>query len=202
MPSTSALDFEHMFALSPASLWLEDFSMLKDLFDQWRSEGVTDLRAHLRQAPERLSQGMQSIQLVQVNQRTLDLFGASSQQQLMDQLALVFRGDMHDSVAREWEQLWNGSLEFTNQTVNYTLDGRRLDVIVRARILPGHEQSWRRVLVSLEDITEREAAMQRLVRSEQYAQGLFEFSPVSLWAEDFSTVRRLLRDVRAQGITD
>ena len=38
------------------------------------------------------------------------------------------------------------------------LDGRRLDVQIRARVLPGHEGCWDRVLVSLEDVTERTRA--------------------------------------------
>ena len=54
---------------------------------------------------------------------------------------------MHHKAACEWESLWNGELEFFNETVNYALDGRRLDVQVRGRILPGHEQTWSRVLV-------------------------------------------------------
>ena len=30
-----------MFELAPISLWLEDYSGLKHLFDQWRRAGVT-----------------------------------------------------------------------------------------------------------------------------------------------------------------
>ncbi len=41
-----------------------------------------------------------------------------------------------------------------------------------------------------------------LVGSENYARGLFEHSPVSLWAEDFSGVKKLIDEIRAQGITD
>lgn len=40
MPTTtSSADFEHMFELAPVSLWLEDYSGLKQLFDRWRAEG-------------------------------------------------------------------------------------------------------------------------------------------------------------------
>jgi diguanylate cyclase (GGDEF)-like protein len=38
--------------------------------------------------------------------------------------------------------------------------------------------------------------------AEQYVRGLFEYSPVSLWVEDFSAVKHLLDDARAAGITD
>jgi hypothetical protein len=35
-------EFEQLFRVAPASLWLEDYSNLKKLFDHWRANGVTD----------------------------------------------------------------------------------------------------------------------------------------------------------------
>lgn len=199
---SSGADYEHMFELAPVSLWLEDFSELKRLFDGWRAQGVTDIRVHLAEDPARLRQCSASLRVLQVNRRTLELFSADSQQHLEANLDKVFRDDRHDTAAHELAQLWDGQLEFSNQTVNYALDGRRLDVLVRARILPGHEDDWSRVLVSLEDNTQQHNSARQIQRSEQYARGLFEHSPVSLWVEDFSVVKSLLDGVRAQGIGD
>ena len=199
--STGA-DFEHMFDLAPVSLWLEDYSALKQLFDGWRADGVTDIRVHLAADPARVRQCSASLKLLKVNQRTLDLFAAPNQQALEASLDKVFRDDMHDAVVHELAQLWAGQMEFSNQTVNYALDGRRLDVKIRARILPGHEHDWSRVLVSLEDNTDLLAGARRLQRSEQYARDLFEHSPVSLWVEDFRAVKQLLDEVRNCGIVD
>lgn len=199
---SSGTDFEHMFDLAPTSLWLEDFSALKQLFDAWRAEGVTDLREHLAQEPARVRQCIACYKVLQVNRRTLELFAASSQTELMENLDKVFRDDMQSQVAHELSQLWTGSPEFSNQTVNYALDGRRLDVKIRARILPGHESTWSRVLVSLDDVTSQVQSALKLQRSERYARDLFEHSPVSLWVEDFSAVKRLMDEVRAQGIQD
>lgn len=199
---SSEADFEHMFELAPVSLWLEDFSELKRLFDGWRAQGVTDIRAHLAEDPARLRQCSVSLRVLQVNRRTLELVSADNLQHLEANLDKVFRDDRHDTATHEFAQLWNGQLEFSNQTVNYALDGRRLDVQVRARILPGHEHDWSRVLVSLEDNTQQLTAARQIQRSEQYARDLFEHSPVSLWVEDFSAVKKLLEGVRSQGIGD
>ncbi|KAF1046088.1 sensor domain-containing diguanylate cyclase [Xylophilus sp.] len=199
---SSAADFEHTFDLAPVSLWLEDYSALKALFDRWRAEGVADLRAHLAGDPARLAESTAAIRVLQVNQRTLDLFAAPDQAALLGSLDRVFRDDMYDGVGEEWMALWEGRTVFSNQTVNYALDGRRLDVIVRGRVLPGHEARWDRVLVSVEDVTAQQAALRRVTDSEQYARGLFEQSPVSLWVEDFSAVRQLLDEVRRNGIAD
>jgi diguanylate cyclase (GGDEF)-like protein len=69
-------------------------------------------------------------------------------------------------------------------------------------VLPGHGHDWSRVLVALEDVTARESARRALALSEQYARGLFEHSPVSLWVEDFSSIKRLMDEIRCRGITD
>ena len=199
---SSEADFEHMFELAPVSLWLEDYSALKQLFDRWRAAGVSDLRAHLAQDSARVRQCSAALKVLKVNRRTLELFAAENQQVLEANLDQVFRDDMHDAVFHELAALWSGQLEFSNQTVNYALDGQRLDVQIRARILPGYEADWSRVLLSLEDITAQVRSASQLRRSEQYARDLFEHSPVSLWVEDFSAVKSLLDGVRAQGIDD
>ncbi|VTU27723.1 Diguanylate cyclase DosC [Variovorax sp. SRS16] len=199
---SSASDLESMFDLAPVSLWLEDYSGLKRLFDQWRAQGVEDLVAHLGAEPGRVQECMSRLQVMRVNQSTLALFGAATQEELLSRLDSVFRGDMADSVIHELDLLWRGQLSFDNQTVNYALDGRRLDVHVHVRVLPGHEAAWDRVLVSLHDVTERVQAERQRAESERYARGLFDHSPVSLWVEDFSAVKTLLDDIRARGISD
>ena len=159
VPST---DFEHMFELAPVSLWLEDYSAVRRLFEQWRAAGVVDVVPHLRRHPECVRAYGASIRLLRVNRRTLELFAAPDQATLEASLDQVFRGDMFESAIAEIAQLWDGVPEYANQTVNYALDGRRLDVRIRGRILPGYEGCWSRVLVSLEDVTERVQARLRL----------------------------------------
>ena len=195
-------DDADMFDLAPVSLWLEDFSAVRELFESWRAAGVTDLRAHLSADPARIVECSSRIRVIKVNRRTLTLFGAKDVDHLVQNLASVFRDDMLQTHVDELEQLWSGKPQFVSQTVNYTLDGRRLDVLLKAVILPGHESRWDRVLVTIEDITELEDVRRRAAQSELYARGLFEHSPVSLWVEDFSSVKALLDDLRERGIVD
>lgn len=202
-----ALSHQHdthveMFDLAPVSLWLEDYSGLKQLFDTWRGSGVTDLREYLQANVARVQACSDRIQAVKVNRKTLNLFEADDLAHLVANLGQIFRNDMLDTHIGELVQLWDGKREFSSDTVNYTLSGQRLDIQLRGRILPGSEDTWDRVLVAIEDVTERETARRKLALSEEYAQGLFEHSPISLWVEDFSTIKKLLDEVRRQGIRD
>ncbi len=203
-PASASASHAHddMFALAPVSLWLEDFSGVKALFERWRADGVTDLRAHLTAQRELVAQCSQQIRVLEVNRKTLAQFGADSLEHLVANLGKVFRDDMLKSHVEELSQLWEGRTEFFSQGINYTLAGRRLDIRLKGVILPGHEDDWGRVLLAIEDVTEQETAKRRQMASEVYARGLFEHSPVSLWVEDFSTIKRLMDEVRGRGISD
>ena len=191
-----------MFESAPISLWLEDYSALKVLFDSWRVEGVHDFKAHVARHPELLAQCSARFKVLKVNQKTLQVFGAASQTELIARLPEIFRDDMFENTVTELNHLWSGNLDFSNQTVNYALDGRRIDAQIHVRVLQGHEGAWDRVLVSLQDITPEVTARAELKRSEAHARNLFDYSPVSLWVEDFSGVKVLLDEARKLGIED
>ena len=191
-----------MFELAPVSLWLEDYSALHTLFERWRAAGITDLRRHLIEDKRRVAECSRQLRVLAVNRRTLELFAARDLPHLVANLDRVFRDAMLDAHIEELVSLWQGQLRFASQTVNYSLAGERLDIVVNGTVLPGHHAQWDRVLVAVENITERTRAEHRLAHSERYARGLFSDSPVSLWVEDFSSIKRLMDDVRARGIED
>jgi diguanylate cyclase (GGDEF)-like protein/PAS domain S-box-containing protein len=193
---------DDMFELAPVSLWLEDYSELRAMFEQLRSDGVEELRAHLEANPELVAEAATKIKLLRVNQRTLEMLGASSQEELEQNMSKVLSGDMYVAHINELVSLWNGETEVTTRTVNYRLSGERLDVLLNLKVLPGHEQDLARVMVAIEDITPRARAEKLLTESESYARGLFTHSPVSLWVEDWRSIKVLLDGLRANGITD
>ena len=191
-----------LFQLAPLPLWLEDFSAVKILLDGWRAEGVTDLRAHLQANPDLVRKAALSIRVIAVNDKTVELFEADNSDQLIANLGVVFSRDMLSTHMGELCQLWERTGGFESQAVNYTLSGRRLDVQLKARILPGSEGDWSRVIVSTEDITEIVEQRRLVAAREGFARGLFEHSPISLWVEDFSVVKDLMDEVRERGVTD
>jgi diguanylate cyclase (GGDEF)-like protein len=160
------------------------------------------LQDFLLEDPRRARACWEKSRVLKVNERTLKLFEAGDLQHLVDNLGVIFRDDTFHAYVEELAQLWEGRSQFFSQTVNYTLSGRRLDIELEGIVLPGHESDWRRVLIAIKDITARESARRAHALSEQYARGLFEHSPVSLWVEDFTGIKRLLDDLRSRGISD
>jgi diguanylate cyclase (GGDEF)-like protein/PAS domain S-box-containing protein len=198
---TGHRDDAEMFELAPMSLWLEDYGGVKRLFDAWRADGVTSLREHLLADPARVRQCTEQLKIIKVNPATLRLFEADDLPHLIANLGRVFRDDMFTTFVGELVQLWDGKPMVSN-AVNYTLSGKRLDIQLKGAVLPGYEDTWERMLIAIEDVTERETARRHHAASEVYARGLFEHSPVSLWVEDFSSIKSLLDEMRLRGISN
>jgi diguanylate cyclase (GGDEF)-like protein len=195
-------DDSNMFEVAPVSLWLEDYSELKALLDEWRRKGVTDLRGYLAAEPSRVEACVSRMRILRVNRRTLTLFEVEDLPHLVANLGAIFRDEMFLNLVDELVQLWEGRGEFLSNGVNYSLSGRRIDIQLKGAVLPGYEATWGRILIVLEDVTEREGARRLLALSENYSRGLFQHSPISLWVEDFSSVKLLLDEAREKGIED
>ncbi len=55
-----------------------------------------------------------------------------------------------------------GRMEMDMETVNYALDGTPIHTQLARNVLPGHEQDWARILISLTDISARKKAEEHL----------------------------------------
>ena len=190
-PVTQSSDFQGVYASAPVSLWIEDYRGIKRILDRLRAEGVADLQSHLATHPELVDTAIREIRVLDVNTYTLQLYRAHSREQLLGRLDDVFRGDMRVHFAAELTQMWTGDLRHETEGLNYALDGTPIEILLRRCALPGHEADWTRVLVSIVDITARKQSDRAVAASEQYARGLFEHSPVSLWVEDYTGIKRL-----------
>nr|WP_272210902.1 sensor domain-containing diguanylate cyclase [Marinicella sp. W31]MDC2876814.1 sensor domain-containing diguanylate cyclase [Marinicella sp. W31] len=200
--SNESTSGHELFELAPIAMWVEDFSAVKVIFDKWRTNGVSDIIPFLREDMSRVAECAHAIRVLKVNRKTLELFEARDTAELVDNIGSVFRDEMLETHIDELAQLFEGKLNFTSYTVNYTLSGKRLDVQLRGQVLPGHEETLDYVLLATEDVTEREEAHRRERFQSLYAQGLFEHSPVSLWVEDFSRIHTLLAELRARHIVN
>jgi len=196
MPQPNVGDhFESLFEYAPISLWEEDYSGIKDFFDDLRASGVVDLDKYLDKHPEEINNNMIRIKVTHVNLETLNMFGAKSEKELLANLDKIFRDEMRVHFRSELLALWNGEMSWSGDGVNYRLDGEALHIRLHWRILPECESNWECVLVSIENIT-------ALKQAEKRFHNLFEYAPISLWEEDYTALKKEFDDLRAQGVTD
>lgn len=150
--------FRSLFDYAPISLWEQDYRALKVYFDGLRQQGVADLRAYLTGHPEAVKACMGMIRVLDVNKQTLQLFGASSKEELLANLGRVFRDDMGIHFVDELVDIWNGKTAYGREGINYSLAGNPINIYLDWRLMPGHEDDFGWALVAIQDITARKKA--------------------------------------------
>ncbi len=145
--------YRHLFEQSPISLWEEDLSEVRQYLDQLARQGVTDFHRYFTTHPNLLRLCAEKIRIVEVNARTLDLYETDS----VDDLRRLshFLPEESEWIVKEElvELLQHGKFEIT--VMNRTFGGRELTIELRAVVAEGYEHTWKKVYVSVVDITEQ-----------------------------------------------
>jgi len=149
---------ESRFIYSPCSLWVEDFSRVKNSLDQLRDAGIEDFRTFLDVHPEFVQRCIEDILLLDVNQATLDLFKVPDKATLLKNLHKIFAQEMQLTFKEQLIELWDGKIHHQREAINYALDGSIRHVLLQFTVFPGHEHDWSLVQIALTDITARKKA--------------------------------------------
>jgi PAS domain S-box-containing protein len=188
----SEQQYRQVFENSPVSIWEEDFSEVKNFFDNLKKSGVTDLESYFEQHPEAVRHCAELTKIVDVNQAALALHGAANKDELLAGLVHLFTPESFDTFRHELVYLWKGETEMTGDAVVKTLTGDLRHVTVYFSICPGYEQTLSKVLVSLVDITERKQAEAALHRLNRELRAITNCNQILVRAEDEN---KLLQDV-------
>ena len=158
--------FRSLFEGSPVSLWEEDFSEVKRFLDMLRDSGVDDLKVYLEDHPEVVARCVRMVTVIDVNSTTLALFGAKDKAELESGLERIFVEESYDAFKKELVAVSEGIHACETEVVAQTLTGERKTFDMKWTTVPGHEESYSRVVVSLTDVTESRR-LERAVRKSE-----------------------------------
>jgi C4-dicarboxylate-specific signal transduction histidine kinase len=147
------------------SIWEEDFSAVKAAIDALRAQGVSDFRRYLVEHPDFTRQAIALVRILDVNDATIELFGARNKEELLVSLHRLFLPETEAVFARELIALAEGQTSLAAETVLQTLRGERLDVLFTITF-PAEPAAMDSVLVSIFDITERKCSQEALDRAQ------------------------------------
>ena len=153
--------YRYIFQSTGVSIWEEDFSQVKTAIDEVKAGGVEDFRQYLAAHPEFVERAMSSVRILDVNDASVELFGARDKQELLVSLDKILTPETHDVFAAELIALAEGKTWFESQTPLQTLKGDRLSVLLTIAF-PDEPTKLNSVLVSIMDITEQKRAEEAL----------------------------------------
>ena len=153
--------YRHIFQSTGVSIWEEDFSQVKIAIDDLKARGVQDFRQYLAAHPEFVEQAISMVKILDVNEATVELFGARDKQELLVSLDKIFTPETQEIFAGELIALAEGRTWFESQTSLQTLKGDRISVVFTITF-PAEPAKLNSVLVSIMDITEQKRAEEAL----------------------------------------
>jgi PAS domain S-box-containing protein len=152
--SASEQRFREIFETAGVSVWVEDFTEVKQALEGLRAQGVRDFRAYFEHNPDFVQRAIHQVRILDVNNETLELFAARSKEELLGSLSKVFTPETEPLFIDELVALADGRQMLRAETQLRTLDGRLISTLFTVHFAPSTgDQS--RVVVTLTDITER-----------------------------------------------
>jgi len=170
--------YRELFEDSPVSLWEEDFSDIRKHIDRLRDSGITDFMSYFKNHTEAVRKCAEMAKIVDINRATLEMFQAESKKELLENLTLVFGKESYEVFQDELIALAEGKNNFKAETVNKTLQGSELHVSLLLSVVPGFEDSWSKIFITLSDITEQVRARHILQEREEIFGSIFNQSPI------------------------
>jgi PAS domain S-box-containing protein len=154
--------YRDLFQYMPIALWQLNASKVVELFKELRAEGVTDLGSYLDRHPHFLRQLMDSLVVEEVNEKTIDMFGAQDASDFAGPTSR-FWPDNAETFRRAMETRFRGEPTFQEETKLVTLDGRVIDALFTAA-RPGPASELHTSLVGIMETTELVRAREMLQR--------------------------------------
>ena len=184
--------FRDLFENSPVSIWEEDFSQVKAYLDNLKDEVQSDFETYLVDHPDVASTCANLVKIVDVNQASLVLQGAATKAELLENLSRTFTPKTLVAFQQQLITIWNRERRLEIDGIQQTLDGQQRDVTIIWAVVPGYEENYSRVLVSLIDITERKLAEEEIQSRNEELSTLYGLSRALAEANDVETVLDLV----------
>jgi signal transduction histidine kinase len=171
--------YNELFENSPVGIWEEDWSAVKRMIDNLRDQGTVDLDAYFFQHPEMLREAMMRIEVRALNSAALAFSRASDKASIQQTCGDYFTRVNSDRFKAAFVALSAGERRYVHEGWTIAFDDTEIALRIIIQVPEESRESWTRLLVMTEDITDRmqdEAALREAKNAaEQSAQSKSRF---------------------------
>jgi PAS domain S-box-containing protein len=176
--------YRMLFEDSPVSLWEQDFSEVKVYLEQLRAQGIEDLSAYLDAHPEEIAICIGKVRVLDVNKAAVALYKSANKEELLANLVHVVPEETLPMQKGFMLALAEGRTTLEETLFNKTLAGDDLWISLRWSVVSGYEDTFGKVLVSINDITALKQAEAALRESEERFRASWEIASDAMALSD------------------
>ena len=140
--------------------------------------------------------------VLEVNPSALQILGSPSTEATRQINILNFPPLINAGISADVQKCVQTIQSLSSERPYTTKWGKSIDLNLRFVPLVDADGKLLYLQILIEDVTARRQAEQALQESQGRYRALFEASPVSIWEEDFSEVKKGIDSLKQQGITD
>ena len=155
-----------LFEAAPYSIVEQDWSGAKVMIDDLKQRGVTDFETYFAEHPDFLVGASTACKFLDLNASTIENYGAPDKASLIDWLTKDVSAAPAASWGRRLAALAQGASRVSVEDRAVRIDGSEFDVLMTNQIPDAYADTWSRVLVTDENITERKRAEHALIEKE------------------------------------
>ncbi len=191
--------FRSLFMDSPVAMLEQDFSAVKRNLLALKRSGVNDVRNYLLQHPQLVRDLMNQSAILSYNRAALRLYGVDEETPPRSLGELLDFEAVWRDFTIELDEIAAGQTHFRRETADILPGGRCIFLNLHWNALDGYEETLERVIVALEDITERKQAAERIERQLHQLEALRTIDDaISSNLELDKTLQVLIQQMRSQ----
>ncbi|MFT5167628.1 MAG: PAS domain S-box-containing protein, partial [Saprospiraceae bacterium] len=153
--------FEH----SPIIIWDEDLSLLKNYFDTLSKKEIANLDTFFDQNPKEFKRLAALIKVKNLNQKGLDFYELENKDAQINAMPFYFADESWEALKAEFIALAQGAATYEGEIPIIKPNGDAAQFIIKTSIPPQYRETWKSVIVSFIDITERKKTEKKLKQS-------------------------------------
>jgi len=181
----SQQQFEELFENSPNALWEEDFSEAKSIFNPLiTSNKKLSGEALLKKHPQSFENSYSKISIKNINQETLSLFEVENKKMFLEQLDTLFSEGFLCFTKQCLIDLIDGHHQGLAYCNVKTAKGKNLAFNIKWVLPKQYANSWKKIFISVQDITEQRNAEFQLKESATQLSAIMDASPDYIWLID------------------
>jgi PAS domain S-box-containing protein len=192
--------FTNLFHAMAASFWELDFSEVRDAIKGLIVSGMSNVVEYLRHDQSFIDRAIESVRVIDVNDKTVDLFRAGSRENILARpIDWAWPAESRHVFAESLVASVEKRDSFSTETVLRRMDGSSMDVLFTVCWPIGHTGKGT-LLVGVIDISDRKKGEADLRASEHRYRELFHHVPVALLQLDMKPLLARLEELKRSGV--
>ncbi|MGB0371098.1 MAG: PAS domain-containing sensor histidine kinase [Opitutales bacterium] len=169
--------FHGLFNQSPNVIFLEDWSRLKERIDTVAKSGVTNFKSWANGlSDQEILKLFELVDILDVSQTATEMYKAESKQTVIENLDKILELSDLQKLRNEIGAIASGDKLFKDDFIFKDLEGNQIHGDVSVCVVEGYEDTWKYVIASVSEVTDRiEGAeeLKRIARTFQESTDLF-----------------------------